>query len=387
MSLREEMHTVTGLNPADLTDELRAANAATYCPEDNKIRLYLPERVERDSYLYLRKIGYTATPKQDCAFVATWGIKAENAAFALIADDDQIGDEDYSPEERAADRAERFAGYRDKRRGEAHEHADNYDAGPSAHGYQSQARAERAAARHERQRSHALNQWEKAEYWQQRTAGVIAHALHRSSPSVRRGRILEIEKEIRRVESSYTPRDEQRIIQQDRQGVECEHAWCGQGRGGRWVPVRFLEEFRQSYARYLNHLHMRLIYENAMLENEGGKAADVDMVPGGWVQVGAARRGREYLHVDGWAQIIRVNKSNATKRVTSVVVLGRDRFGYCDPEKQEKVRELKINIERSGEGCYRAPTPEELQQFQAEQRKRKAASKKSPRAETAEPDQ
>ena len=102
------------------------------------------------------------------------------------------------PEDRAADRAERFGEYRDKRTDEATGHADRFDAGPHVHGFQSQARADRSAARHDRIGTYAVDAWSKAEYWQRRTAGVISHALHVSSPGVRMGRIKTIEAELRK---------------------------------------------------------------------------------------------------------------------------------------------------------------------------------------------
>lgn len=168
----------------------------TYCPEDNKLRLYVG-RVSREWYERLRKAGYKSTPKQSCDFVATWSIRAVDLALELTECED-IGDEDISPEERAADRAERFLGYREKRLGEAVGHADNFDNGPAVHGYQNQQRAERAAAKHDRQRTRATSQWDKAEYWQRRTAGVISHALYKAQPGVRRGRILRLESELRK---------------------------------------------------------------------------------------------------------------------------------------------------------------------------------------------
>ena len=272
------------------TDRNAAGATSSYCPEDNKIRLYVG-RVERETYNFLRQNKFTATPKQSCDFVATWSPNAEDIAFQLIPEDADIEDEDYSPEERAADRAERFAGYRDKRAGEAHGHADTYEDGPAAFGNQNAARAERQASRHERHRDRSLCQWSKAEYWQTRTASVIGHALHRSDASTRRGRILELEAAQRR------------------------YATPG--------------------SRYHAHLTMRLIYENAMLENEGGTAAAVEMIPGGWI---------------GSRQIVKINRSPVTSRIVSVnfSVNGRSR-----------------NIERLGADVYRAPTPEELEVFNA----------------------
>lgn len=175
------------------------SHSATYCPEDDKLRLYVG-RVPRDEYEALRAEGWTSTPKQDCDFVATWTPDREDTALSYAG---EIDDEDTPPTERAADRAERFSGYRDKRLEEATSYADRYDAGPSVHGYQNKARAIRAADRHDRFAGRALSQWDKAEYWQSRTKGVIAHALYLSGTSVRMGRIKTLEADLRKAEKDW----------------------------------------------------------------------------------------------------------------------------------------------------------------------------------------
>lgn len=270
---------------------------ATYCPEDDKLRLYVG-RVPRDEYEALRAEGWTSTPKQDCDFVAVWSPRREDRALAYA--DGYIGDEDQSPADRAADRAERFAGYREKRREEAHGHADRYDAGPRAHGYQSQARAERAAARHDRQADHAVTQWSKAEYWQERTAGVIAHALYAQEPGVRMGRIKRLEAERRQ----YTA------------------------------------------GRYAEHLDRRLEYERQMMEAEGGRAGHLDIEPGGLF------RG---------ALIVKVNKSNASGRVVSVSVKVPAVQGYhyrIDNVAGGAFALARMNTERAAPELYTPPTDE-----------------------------
>ncbi|WP_254512288.1 DUF3560 domain-containing protein [Anatilimnocola floriformis] len=274
---------------------------ATYSPEDNKLRIY-PEGTRVDSilteaeYAEFKRDGYKWAGKQECFVAARWTPSAEDWALELA---ETIEDEDYSAEERSADRAERFNGYLGKRRDEAHGHADTFEAGPSAFGHQIRQRAERQAARHDRHRGRALNQWSKAEYWQQRTAGVIAHALYRSSPEVRRGRLIRLETEQRR--------------------------------------------YGNMSDRWKAHYELRIAYERAMLENEGGMAAEVEMIAGGFI---------------GRAQIDRVNKSNVTGRVVSVQI-GRKVF----------------NIERLGADVYRAPTEEELAAFHAATKERKAKEK------------
>lgn len=338
------------LNPIDTTLEATESNSATYCPEDNKLRIYIDGgdgRVSRESWLHIKSCGYKPTPKQSCTFVAHWSPKAEDAAIELIPDYQDIEDEDISPEERAVQRAERFAGYRDKRRSEAHELADNFDSMGSVYGNQCQNQADKNANKAKRTQSKSISQWSKSNYWQARTEGVIGNALHKSSASVRRNRILEIEKDIRRIESKYTPNDDGRqTFESD--GKTREHAWCGKGRGGHWVAVDKLESIKQSYSRTIEHLSNRLLYENAMLENEGGKVSEVDIIAGGFI---------------AGKQVLSVNKSRVTGRVVSVKVIGEDFHNVERP--------VTVNIERLGADDYRAPTEEELKAF-------KAANKKAP---------
>lgn len=364
--------------------------SVTYCPEDDKLRIY-SGYVAREVYDELRKAGFVATPKQGCDFAAVWTIKREDLALSLLEDGDDIEDEDQSPEERAADRAERFGEYRDKRRVEAGGLADRYDGGGQVHGYQSQERADRAARRADRVRCGSLSQWSKAEYWQRRTAGVIGHALYKSSAHVRRGRILEIEAEIRRTESKYTPHaDSPEVMQHDRNAMydyqtgEYDrppepHVLVGpKGRGCYYERKAALLAIEKAYQRYLAHLRLRLEYERQMLAAEGGTAGDAEMEPGGFIRAGT-RTGSVFSHVPGgWMQIHAINKSPKTGRVTSVKVWGK--LG-CNADKGEGL--VSINVERLPEGSYRPPTNEEQTEFEEREKKRKATEKaRKPKAPT-----
>lgn len=213
------------------------AFSATYSPQDDKIRLFFGgTRIPKDEWDRLKGAGFTWTMKQDSDMVGLWTPAREDIALDMCGD---IEDEDQPREERAADRAERFEGYRDKREGEAVGLADRFDSGPAVHGNQSLARATRAAARHDRIGGHAVNQWSKAEYWQRRTAGVIAHALYLEQPAVRHRRIKGLEADLR----AASP--------------------------GRWA----------------DHYQLRLAYEKQMLAAQGGTAADeADLIaPGGFI--------------------------------------------------------------------------------------------------------
>ncbi len=344
------------------------AGTATYCPEDNKIRLYVG-RVPRDEYLNLKAEGWTSTAKQTCDFVAVWTPERRDTALGYAG---IIEDEDASPADRAADRAERFSGYRDKRMGEATGHADRYDSGPRVHGFQDYGRAVRAADRHDRIAGHAVDSWDKAEYWQRRTAGVIANALYRSEPSVRMGRIKELESDLRRIESNYTPQDESAIVQADRyskvpEPEQVRHRWCGLGRGGHWVPEHRLDSIKAGYASWVNHIKGRLLYENAMLEAAGGRAGVMEIEVAG------------FFH---GAQIYKVNKSTVTGRVTSVAVRAPRVSGWTYKVENVPGTDYALALfdtEREPPSAYRAPTDEEREAFKKARKAEKAAK---PKAET-----
>lgn len=377
--------------------------SATYCPEDNKLRLYVG-RVPRDEYLKLRSEGWTALHKQRETgggdFAATWTPERRDTALAYSGG--YIGDEDQGPAERAADRAERFSGYRDKREGEAIGHADRYDAGPTAHGYQSEARAERAAARHDRIADRAGDQWSKAEYWQRRTAGVISHALHKAAPGVRMGRIKTIEAELRKKESKYeqaarfwdlaaqirdmTDADEQtrRAVQffgsvtsyreyphPDDPSAVCTlyvHLTSERRRkitGAEACALYFTNRPRPDVENndWANHYKLRLAYENQMIEAEGGRLASAEMVCGGFLY---------------GKQIYKVNKSPATGRITSVAVKVARVTGWTYRVQNEPGTDYALaqfDTERLPPDAYRAPTAEELTAYEATRKAEKKAAK------------
>lgn len=369
---------------------------ATYSPEDNKLRLYSMYRLSKEDYELVKAAGFRWAPKQELFVAPSWSPAREDLLLELC---DEIGDEDYSPEERAADRAERFSNYRDKRAGEANGHADTFESGPSAFGHQNRQRAERQAERHDRHRIHAVSQWSKAEYWQSRTAGVIRHALHKSSAAVRRSRILRLEAEQRKhnasiekavarwklwlsvaaeVDADKATRFAQAISGSDSGWSEYKHPRSGVERSlwshlndeqdpitGHEAAALALENQHAdgpAYAggnvdRWVQHYELRLTYERAMLAEEGGTVAEVEMEVGGWI---------------GQHQIHGVNKSPATGRVVSVKIFAPPRWS----DTGEKVMR-SFNIERLPEGAYRAPTDAERAQFQQATKVRKAQEKAS----------
>lgn len=169
----------------------------TYSPEDNKLRMYTVDREERlepELFAKLKAAGFRRAYKQMLWYNARYTPSKFDFVNELCGD---VLFEEQSQLERAADRAERFSQYRDNARGDANSRADNLDNAPSVIGSSNQCKAEKQAAKLQRSINMTVSIWEKAEYWRDRTAGVIAHAIYKENPKARKRRIKEQEKEIR----------------------------------------------------------------------------------------------------------------------------------------------------------------------------------------------
>lgn len=334
-------------------------HTATYSPQDNKIRLYFAFRLPRDEWDALRNAGFTWTMKQKeaggCDMVAPWTPEREDIALDLAG---EIDDEDQPREERAAQRAERFEAYQNKREGEALGHAHTYETTPSVHGHQNERRAERAAERHDRQASRAVSQWSKADYWQRRTDSVIRHALYVERPDVRHRRIKGLEADLRRLMANVEP---SKVVV----GVEAVRQYCGeeyvqkghdhvgifgQGRGryARSYKGPGLE-FGPTGQRWKDHYEMRIAYEKQMLAAQGGTSADVEVVPGGFY---------------GKHQVQKISKDKAG-RISKIWFRKDDQLIYLDAESEA------LDPQK-----YRPPTPEEAAAFANAEKDGKAGAKK-----------
>lgn len=382
----------------DATDLPTFDHSATYCPQDDKIRLYLSYKVGKDEWKRLTDAGFSWTMKQDCNLAAVWTPGREDIALELAG---ELDDEDTPREERAANRAERFEGYLGKREDEADALADRYEAGPSVHGNQSAARAERARARHDRLGSKAVTQWEKAEYWQRRTAGVIGHALYLERPAVRHRRIKGILSDIRGREKGQRESQERydrwvaiaAMTDTAAQDVAAEiaanhcHAYdfvhpsqpdrrptslwslVDQSQPpekritGAQAAALYLGRYKnptQWENRWLHHLQMRQAYEVQMLAAQGGTLADeVTMEAGGFI---------------GTSQIQKVTK-DANGTVSKVYFWGPSRWNR-DPNAPQELH--GITAESLKPGSYRAPTDEERAAFLAVKKAKSAAKPKGP---------
>ncbi len=263
---------------------------ATYSPDDNKLRMYPDFRLDKEDYLRFKSAGFGWAPRQELFVAGKWTPSREDLLIEFCG---SIGDEDTTLTERSEERAERFEGYSEKRLAEAHQAKDGVSAiadgipmgQPILVGHHSEKRARKDAQKIENGMRKAVQMWETSKYWEDRAAGALHHAKYLERPEVRARRIKKIEADVRRCVGSYTPKKPDDTVMQSpwncpicgtyycKDHPEAEeqtpHVWCGDGRGGSWVQVSSLPGMEKRYARWIAHYEMRLLYEKAMLGEQG----------------------------------------------------------------------------------------------------------------------
>lgn len=305
---------------------------ATYSPDDNKIRITPFARLEKDLYDRLRANGYIWAPMQKIFFAPMWTPSREDLAAELCG---EIEDEDKSLIERAEERSERFEQYGENRANDAEKAygavsviAENIPMGqPILVGHHSEKRARRDAEKIESGMRKAVKMWEISKYWEDRAQGAISHAKYKELPRTRARRIKVLEADKRKQErakkeSEYlykfwnseitlqnSKTGEKRLVEIKNEnrsfifelvGRMSHYGVSVRGIDGQsWYsaydilrpdeekykncPTKTVEELRDialrlqkesilHSERWILHIENRLIYEKAMLEEQGASA-------------------------------------------------------------------------------------------------------------------
>lgn len=349
---------------------------ATYSPEDNKLRIYPDFHLPNDIYRRVRNAGFIWAPKQKLFVAAAWTPSREDFLIEMCG---EIGDEDTSLVERAEERADRFNDYSQSRLTEANDAQDAVTAitehiplgQPIIVAHHSEGRARRDAERIERTMRKAITLWETSEYWTMRAKGALRHAKYKERPDVRARRINKIEADKRKRERTKAD-CEQKLLAWLNDGNPLTHeraraianfellnthrcypltqfprnppASQYEGSMGLWAalgddtehaiitPDEAHQIARVGHTRlidhcvrWINHYNNRLAYERAMLDEQGGLAAEqFDIRPGGMVLSG-----------DEWSTVLRVNRSNGA--ISSVTTNAR----YIRVKKIETIKNYK----------------------------------------------
>lgn len=329
---------------------------ATYSPEDNKLRLYSFHRLDAETFLRVKQAGFKWAPRQEVFVAPMWTPGREDLLLDLCG---EIGDDDSSLMQRAAERSDRFEEYGAKRAMDAkaaHQAVSAITEGillgqPILVGHHSERRARKDAERIERGMERAVRMWETSEYWKRRADAAIRHAEYKEIPAVRHRRIRGLESDKRKQERNRDEAEKQ-LAAWSKEGITHEQALEIAGYCSLQLPrkegdkpdfnlnpsaydalsnnypnlyaPRSLEEVieaakkqfprRIAHAqRWIAHYENRIAYERAMLGEQGGLVAEKhDIKVGGRVLCGGE-----------WLVVLRVNKSAG--QITSVTTNAK----YC----------------------------------------------------------
>lgn len=361
------------------------AHRATYSPEDNKLRLYPDCRLDKELYSKVRAMGFIWAAKQGLFVAPMWTPARFDFLMSLCGD---VEDEDTTLAERADQRADRFDGYQGSRLRDA-EAASNAArqlsqgipfGQPILVGHHSERRARKDAEKIEAGLRRAVQMWETSEYWQRRAAGALAHAKYKELPAVRYRRIKTLEADQRKQQRNQDDAKkwldlwtqceaETNPEKQKAQALQIA-SYCSlslpRKEGDKpdfnqrpsaysaltnaypnlYAP-RELQEIidyaKKAYPKYIafaqrwiDHYQMRIDYERAMLNEQGGIVADqYDIQPGGRVLVR-----------NEWLTVIRVNKrdgkiNSVTTSCRWVAVRTMEEIKGYEPPTQEDAEKVK----------------------------------------------
>ena len=322
--------------------------SATYSPEDNNLRLYADSRLEVGLYERVKDAGFRWAPKQDLFVAPKWTPEREDLLMELCGG---IDDEDIALVDRAQERALRFGDYSASRADDAQAAHSAVSAitqnipwgQPILVGHHSERHARKHAEQITNGMRKAVQMWETSEYWKQRAASAIGHAKYKERADVRARRIKILEAEMRAKRRIRTEAEEYRKAwQTDNLSLkvamhiangsyysQCyplkdyprdEPASQYEGQMGFWsalesgiiTPVQAqaiaLPHYEQVIARvsrWILHYENRIIYERAMLDEQGGtKAEQTKPEKSGAVRCWVGR--------GSWVFIQKVNKVSVT---------------------------------------------------------------------------
>lgn len=344
---------------------------ATYSPEDDKVRLYVSGRLPAPLYDALLSVGFQHAPQQGW-YGQTWTPLREDIALELC---DEIEDEDVTNEERALMRQARFATYADNAARRARAAAV---AGaeiqkwiplgqPILVGHHSEKRARRDLERIQHLAVKAADEFDRSTYWSDRSERVLAHAAHREGREAIMRRIKRLESELRKYVKSRMALEAAsacwQAVTDQSSAIRAaqvhpitgyfppeKYPWSRyewwqsyysalmQGLDWQEARERVLEAYWRSIEwdnRYIEHLEGQISYWKALLQEKHSEDIDsqIEIKVGDWVRMTCY--GNHY-----WGKVVRVNRSPATKRITTVTVTEATRQYYTDKWLYESIKEV-----------------------------------------------
>lgn len=283
------------------------SGSATYNICDDKLRASFDERLSPEDYKAIRAAGFSFWHGSKL-FVSKWSVTAEDHLIGLGF---EIDDDD-APDDVEA-RVSRFSTYAANAENSA-ESASNYAHSlvegipmgqPILVGHHSERGHRATLKRCDAATRRALNESERAAYWNDRVAASIRHAKFKERPDLIARRILGMEKDERKYTKELTDKRKAELM---------ARAFCDAKYKAERDQIEFDKEayraaFAHSWAghcafyqRWLEHVQNLLAYQRELYKQSGGTATDRNKPQkGGAVRCWASPRG-------GWSYVQKVNK-------------------------------------------------------------------------------
>lgn len=175
---------------------------ATYSPEDNKLRIYVPYRLDDELYKRFKEHSFRWAPKQELFVAPAWSPSREDFALEMAG---TIEAEQTTMIDRATAKAERLDDLASRRLNDsnvfalaADRIAERFAGGqPILVGHHSEKRARKDAESIDRNMRKAKDAREAVNYWNYKAEGVERHANRKGRDDVRERRIKKLLAELR----------------------------------------------------------------------------------------------------------------------------------------------------------------------------------------------
>lgn len=175
---------------------------ATYSAEDNKLRFYPSERLDKALYQRVSTLGFKYAPKQNLFVASRWTPSREDLCIELAG---KITAEPSTLVERAEAKAERLDQLASKKETQANAFqtaanhmAERFQGGqPILVGHHSERGARKGQAKIHDAMDNAVKATNAIQYWHRKAEGVERHANMKANPDVRTHRIKTLLTELR----------------------------------------------------------------------------------------------------------------------------------------------------------------------------------------------
>lgn len=268
---------------------------ATINLEDGMIRFWPDDRLPKDEYQEVRRVGLNWKLGEQC-FMAPW----QPGIVDFLAekyDIKELAEDGTDLMERAESRAEYYAGYSDnaaKRSDERDRASHAAVAGiplgqPILVGHHSEQAHRNAIKRAQDNASKAYQERQRSDYWQRRADRAVKAQAYKQRPGIISRRIDKLEAQLRKHQRNT---DKERWMAIDApwfldKGENIDEVW---------------ERVLTFNKRWIDFLEARIAFQKALYEASGGVPADsIDFEVGDYVN-----------SWHGWCKIIRVNKKSLT---------------------------------------------------------------------------